>query len=754
MGSESPQRSERQLSMRLASGDPRLPENEPAQTLAGATQLVPHGEPVALDDIRDALVIKEGNLFLMTDEQGNLPTGSSAGYGLYKDDTRYLSVYDLSLGGVRPTVLLSSAELGYSSEHHLTNPRMTDAQEKDIPKDSIEIRRQRVISRDLLETIQVTNFNVFPVTVNLRFEFGADFADIFEIRGEKRERRGSLHTPTVETDRVTLKYRGLDGVWRSTEIGFSPQPSQMWYNGALYSISLGHRETATVTVQVSLDAAQSSGHFVTEFENLATSYHGWLDSCTQMVTNNEFFNAMLERSLKDIRMLAASSQEGTIVAAGTPWYNALFGRDSLITSLQMLPFNPDLARNTLRVLARWQGRGFDDWRDEEPGRILHEMRVGEMASLGEIPMTPYYGTVDATPLFLMLAARYAAWTADLDLLRELEPNLMAALEWIDEYGDSDSCGYVEYSRRSPKGILNQGWKDSRDGIVNADGTLVKPPIALAEVQGYVYAAKRGMAWVFSLLGKEALARKLRREAAALRSRFNRDFWLEDEGFYALALGADKEPTASITSNPGHCLYTGIVDEDRAAAVAERLFANDMYSGWGIRTLSSRSTRYNPMGYHLGTVWPHDNSIIGMGFKRYGFDDELIELATGLYDCCRSFDYYRLPELFCGTPRTAHHLPVRYPVACRPQAWAAGTFPFLLQAILGLVPNATENELIIVRPKLPHWLEEVEVRQLRVGKRAVDLFYHRYRGQTRVSVTAKRGVKVSLARKWPGRRVGC
>jgi len=685
----------------------------------------------------------------MTDAAGNLPWDNSAGYGLYKGDTRYLSVYDLSFDRVTPTVLLSSAELGYTSEHYLANPYMTDLHGTKIPKDTIGIRRQRVINQYLRETIQVTNFNIFKVTASLRFEFDADFVDIFEVRGEKRQRRGRHSTPVVEKNRVSFKRRGLDTVWRTTEIRFSPDPDEIWHNGALFTFSLHHRQSATITVTVSPDVPYRDGDFLIEFEKLATSYHDWLNSCTQVFTNNDFFNAMLERSLRDIRMLTTSSEDGGFVAAGTPWFQALFGRDSLITSLQMLAFNPEIARSTLRILARWQGKEFDDWRDEEPGKILHELRVGEMASLGEIPMTPYYGSIDATPLFLILAVQYVSWTGDLDLVQELEPNLMAALEWVQKYGDSDKSDYLEYSKRSGKGLLNQGWKDSRDSIVNSDGTLVKPPVALVEVQGYVYAAKRGMAWLLSLLGKEPLARKLRREAAALKVRFNRDFWIEDEGFYALALGTNKEPATSVTSNPGQCLWTGIVDKDKAPRVVDRLFSNDMFSGWGIRTLSSQAVRYNPMSNHLGSVWPHDNSLIGIGFKRYGFEEELNGLATAVYDCCRSFDYYRLPELFCGTPRTTQNLPVRYPVACRPQAWAAGTFPLLLQGILGLVPNAMKNELSVVCPRLPRWLEEVEVRGLRVGSNAVDLLYEKRKGRTKVTVMARRGVRVLLTRKWPG-----
>jgi len=709
--------------------------------------LLPHGEPIAPSDIRDALVIKEGNLFLMTDAEGNVPHDNAAGYGLYKGDTRYLSTYDLTFDEIRPVVLLSTAELGYSSEQHLTNPALTTGEGKTILKESLEVRRQRVINKSLLETIQVTNFNIFRTTVNLRFDFDADFVDIFEIRGEKRQRRGKLSSPLVEKDKVTFKYKGLDGVWRSTEIRFSPAPDQLWNNGALFTVSLRHRESVGITVTVSLDDVRGNGHFHSEFSRQTASYREWLHSGTQIFTSNEFVNAILERSLSDVRLLMTDEDGWSFVAAGTPWFNCLFGRDSLIASLQMLVFLPEIARNTLRVLTRWQGKKINEWRDEEPGKILHELRTGEMACLGEIPMNPYYGSIDATPLFLMLAAEYVAWTGDLELVRELEPNLMAALEWIDRYGDADRCGYVEYCKRSPKGLLNQGWKDSRNSIVNRDGTLVKPPIALVEVQGYVYAAKRSMAWLLSLLGKKDMARRLQREAAALKTRFNRDFWLEDEGFYALALGSNKEPATSITSNPGQCLWTGIIRKDKAGRVVERLFANDMFSGWGIRTLSSQSSRYNPLGYHLGSIWPHDNSLIGMGLKRYGFEYELNELATALYDCCRAFDYYRLPELFCGVPRAAHSLPVRYPVACRPQAWAAGTFMLLLQAILGLAPDAPENTLRIIRPRLPYWLEEVEIRGLKVGNNTVDLLYERQRGRTKVSATAKRGVNVLLRRKW-------
>ena len=708
-------------------------------------ELLPQGESIVVSDIRDALVIKEGSLFLMTDPEGNVPLQGDCGYGLYKGDTRYLSAYDLSFDGIRPTVLLSTAELGYSSEHHLTNPAMATADDRLIPKETLEITRQRLISGSMLETIQITNYNIAPVTIRTRIDFGADFLDIFEFRGEVRPRRGTVSEPEVGQDRVVFIYEGLDGVRRRTVVKFSPSPDQIWANGAVFVLSLRHRESTTITVTVSTDGNSLVGSFAGEFERLVSTHRDWINSCTQVFTNNQSANTILQRSLNDIRMLMVEDG-GSFVAAGTPWYSSLFGRDSLISSIQMLAFNPEVARSSLRILARWQGKKVDDWRDEEPGKILHELRTGEMASLDEIPMHPYYGSVDSTPLFLMLAAEYVAWTGDLDLIRELEPNLMAALEWIQNHLAESISGYLEYARRSSKGLLNQGWKDSGDGVVNADGTLVRPPVALAEAQGYVFAAKRGAADLLSLLGKTTLATNLSREADDLMTRFNQDFWLEDQRFFAVALGKGQEKAASLTSNPGQCLWTGIVEMDKASMVVDRLFSNDLFSGWGMRTLSSGAARYNPLGYHLGTVWPHDNSLIGMGLKRYGFEQELNELATAMYDCCLAFDYYRLPELFSGVARTAHNLPVRYPVACQPQAWAAGAFPLLLQAMLGLVPYAHRNELRIVRPSLPHWLDEVEVRGLRVGDRTVDLLYQRRRGRTTVSVMADHGVNVVVRRR--------
>ncbi|MCX6021867.1 MAG: hypothetical protein NTZ05_09080 [Chloroflexi bacterium] len=445
-------------------------------------------------------------------------------------------------------------------------------------------------------------------------------------------------------------------------------------------------------------------------------------------------------------MLRSQIGEHPYIAAGTPWFAALFGRDSLIVGMQALPYAPEVARGVLNVLAAHQGSQADPERDEEPGKILHEFRVGEMARLGEIPMTPYYGTVDATPLFVMLLGQYFQWTGDRELVQSLLPAAEAALRWIAHHGDQDGDGFVEYNKHSQKGIANQGWKDSWDAIVHADGSLAQPPISLVEVQGYVYAGKLGMAGIYDALGQPGRAAELRAEARALKLRFNQAFWSDDLGFYALALDGSKRPAASVSSNVGHALWTGIADAERAPRVVERLLGNDMFSGWGIRTLSSTNPRYNPLGYHVGSVWPHDNAIAALGMKRYGFDTETNEVATALYDVCRTFAYYRLPELYSGAQRTGHDYPVRYPVACSPQAWAAGSMLMMLQAILGLEGDAARGRLILRRPRLPYWLREVELRNVRVGDGSADLVVRRNQGSTRVSVLGTHGgLRVSVLR---------
>ncbi|MBI2913255.1 MAG: amylo-alpha-1,6-glucosidase [Chloroflexi bacterium] len=718
-----------------------------------ALQLLPEAEPMGVQDIREALVIRERDLFLLTDISGQVPAGNLNGYGLYYADTRYLSGYDFTFAAAEPVVLLSTAELGYSSEQVLTNPSMPSLEGRKIPRGTMEVRRLRVVEDALEETLRVTNYNVFPVSVELVFRFAADFADIFEVRGHERESRGELRAPFLQDSTLTMAYKGKDGHTRQTLIIFTPAPLSVETDsqGAVvrFRVSLAHRESEAIRLLVTVDGRLEAAQGVERFGIVAQEYGSWLNEATRIYTDNDFYNAVLERSLADLRMLwNHEGQGGAYPAAGTPWYDTLFGRDSCIVGLQTLALKPHIARNCLATLARWQGKKFDPWRDEEPGKILHELRQGELTQTGELPFSPYYGSIDSTPLFLWLAGEYYQWTGDLELLQSLETNLRWALHWLKEYGDTNGDGYVDYEKRSAKGLVNQGWKDSWDAIIHADGALVQPPTALVEVQGYVYTALRKLAPVFAALGDGETAEGLRREVAALKRRFNRDFWLQ-EGFYALGMDGQGSPAASTTSNAGHALWSGIAYQGHAKQVAERLMRNDMFSGWGIRTISTTSPRYNPFGYHLGTVWPHDNSIIAMGFKRYGFEDELNEVATALFDAARAFPYYRLPELFGGAARSAHHAPVPYPVACRPQAWAAAAFPLITQAILGLCPDGPRNRLYIVRPVLPEWLENVQVEGLRVGHGEADLYYERRAGRTRVRVLDVRGdVKVETVRRWP------
>jgi glycogen debranching enzyme len=424
--------------------------------------------------------------------------------------------------------------------------------------------------------------------------------------------------------------------------------------------------------------------------------------------------------------------EASYFAAGVPWFVALFGRDSIITALQTLAYDPRIAEQTIRLLANFQGKLVNEWREEEPGKILHEIRVGEMARLGEVPHTPYYGTIDATPLFLILIGEHARWRGSLSLFNELKGNVEAALEWIARYGDLDGDGYVEYLCKTEKGLSNQGWKDSGDGIVNTDGSLPAPPIALVEVQAYVYQAKRGIAELFRRSGDEKRARQLDREADELRNKFNRDFWVE-AGWYALALQKDKRPVEVLSSNAGHALWTGIADEEKARRTAEALMSGEMFNGWGVRTLSAGEVYYNPLGYHLGTVWPHDNSIVAAGFKRYGCDAAAMRVFMGLIHAAIHFDGRRLPELFGGFHRDDYGVPVPYPVACQPQAWAAGTMPYLLTTLLGLEPEGHENRLRVVRPALPDFVNRVEIRRLGIGEARADLRFERMGGMIEVKV---------------------
>ena len=696
------------------------------------------------EDSNRLLATKEGEMFLYADEEGNL-AGGFQGMGLYYRDTRFLSLYEIKVDGRSPVLLSSSAERAYMSYVDLTNPDIWVDNKIEVAQQTLNVRRIRVIKDRLFERIRFKNYNEQPIHVSVEVTLGADFADIFEVRGLRRKRRGQFFIPKVEGRNIIFAYRGEDGLFRQTRVDLGADPDEVSVEQGrvrvAFHLELAAHQTKLFTFVVEPvieDARREPILFDEAVHELRRSYEDWERSCTTIYTDNELFNTLLHRGQRDIRALLTETQHGRFISAGIPWYVAAFGRDALLTSHQILMLNVEPARDSLRLLAHYQGTEVDPWRDEEPGKILHEIRLGELANAMYVPHSPYYGAVDSTPLFLMLLGTYFKWTGDRVFLQEMMPHAEAALRWIDEYGDFDGDGFVEYIRRSPRGLDNQGWKDSHNSVVHTDGTLAKPPIALAEVQAYVFLAKNRMADVFESLGDKDRAAVLREEAETLRTRFNEAFWVEEEHFYAMALDGDKRPVATVTTNPAHGLYCMLIDQEHADDLAGRLLKPDMFSGWGIRTMSKSAAAYNPMSYHNGSVWPHDNALIAAGLKRYGFHKQTNRIATAMFETANQTDYMRLPELFCGFTRRTPNRPVAYPVACSPQAWAAGSPFLLLQAMLGLSAQAHNNLLTINSPVLPPWLNTVELKNLRVGDSTLHLVFRREGETTSFSMLSKEG----------------
>jgi glycogen debranching enzyme len=707
----------------------------------------------------EQLVLKENELMMVSDEMGDVPEGRRR-LGLYYRDMRYLSIFGLAINGQKPRLLGSSSELNYAGVVQMANPTIELTDGRAALARTISIRRVRYLKDGLHETISFYNHNPFPVPLELTLTFGSDFCDMFEVRGLERAERGTVSPPLSSNSRLTLNYSGLDEVKRCTEIIFDPQPSKVEIEEAPLQVRVRRPSTflpeatdsATMTLfhppcaevrwnltlkprtpfSITLHILGTEGEPLPEISlfdeglsQLRESYDDWLSQCTKLETNHELFNQLLKRSAMDLRLLMEQTPQGAVPTAGIPWFACVFGRDSLLTSLQTLMLNPEIAKSTLRYLAKYQGTEVNPWRDEEPGKIVHEIRKGELSNLKQIPHAAYYGSVDATPLFLMLFAEVMKWLDDDEFYQELLPAVKRALQWMEQYGDIDGDGYIEYLSHSPGGPAEQGWKDSRGSLTCADGSAVKPPVALVEVQGYAYRAMSELSELLARRGEKALAGKLRRRAAALKANFNRDFWLEEQRFFAQALDGDKKPVKMVSSNPGHCLYCGIVDEDKARYAINRLSSAEMACGWGIRTASSHSPNFNPMSYHCGSIWPHDNSIIIAGMKRYGYHWEVEELVSQLFQASQFFPYSRFPELYSGFARyhEAPSIPVQYPVSCSPQAWAAGSSFLLLQAMLGFQADAAARRLYL-SPRLPSWLESVSVGELRLGEGTVGLRFER------------------------------
>ena len=697
-----------------------------------------------------ARVLKHGDTFALLDRFGDMPRVGSGEHGLFHQGTRCLSRYELRIEGERPIVLNSNVKRDNSVLIvDATNPEHPDREGHVRHKGTLHLQRTLfTYEGSFCERLEVSNFGTAPCTVRVSLDFTADFVDIFEVRGFRREARGETLAAEVAARRVVLGYAGLDGIERHAAISFSAAPQRLSGERAEFDLALESNASHIVYVRVETSAAEAP---VTEsaFEGARSGVAGSLTraraSGARIDSSDTMLQEWLERSSADLAMLTAGNPEGRYPYAGVPWYSVPFGRDGILTALEYLWVDPSMAQGVLRFLASTQAADTEPARDAEPGKIVHEMRRGELANLGEIPFGRYYGTIDATPLFVILAGEYFQRTSDRETLTEIWPHVERALDWIDRHGDIDGDGYVEYARRSSTGLVNQGWKDSEDSVFHADGRLATGPIALCEVQGYVYLARVHAARLARFLGDEAQAVELERRAAALREQFERDFWSEELGTYALALDGEKRPCRVSTSNAGHVLWSGIADPAHARRTGATLLSPACFSGWGVRTLAEGEPRYNPMSYHDGSIWPHDNAIVAMGLARYGMKREAATIARAMYDASVFADLHRLPELFCGFARRGGgEGPTLYPVACSPQAWASASPFYLLKACLGLSFRPEEPRIRLLHPVLPPFVDVLTVRKLEVAGARVDLRFVRHGEEVGVQVLAKEGaVDVSV-----------
>ena len=688
-------------------------------------------------------VLKQDDIFGVFDRYGDIQHLGIGEQGLYLDGTRFLSRLELSINDRRPLLLNSTVKEDNSLlVVDLTTPDLYEDDRLVLRKGLLHVFRAKLLWHKVqYEHLRLTNFGDKEVCIRLAFEIDADYADLFEVRGSRRPRRGVDLPIRTEDKGLQLGYRGLDEVTRRTRVIFSLAPDLLSENKAAFDFSVEPGRHIDLYVNV---VCESGGDLppVLTYEDALARRNRALAAVHKKVghtfCSNEQFNDWLNRSAADLHMLTTGVEQGAYPYAGVPWFSTSFGRDGIITALQCLWWYPEMARGVLHFLAETQAGEENPDRDAEPGKILHETRRGEMAALGEIPFDLYYGSVDATPLFVVLAGAYYDRTGDREFLESIWPNVQRALAWIDEYGDRDGDGFVEYARCSPNGLVQQGWKDSNDSVFHRDGTLAPGPIALCEVQGYVYQARQAGARLARLFGDSDRAQLLDRQAERLKQRFNEVFWCEELSTFALALDGNNELCRVRSSNAGHALYSGIAATEYARCTAETLMSEAMYSGWGVRTLAADERRYNPMSYHNGSVWPHDNAIIAMGLARYGLKEQAMRILTGLFDASISLDLHRLPELFCGFERLPGQGVTLYPVACSPQAWAAGTVFMSLQACLGMSFSPHKPQVIFHYPRMPDYLHRVEITNLRVGEGVIDLILRHHPHDVGVNVTRKQG----------------
>jgi len=718
--------------------------------------ILPHAEadadhfyiPATAPTTRARRTLKHDDSFLVLDSHGDIGASAGEADGLFDHDTRFLSRLELSVGGATPLLLgfnLRDDNLVYTVD--LTNPDVYKQNRVVFEKSTLHIVRTTFLWQSTAyQRLAITNQSDHIIEVRLGLAFAGDFADLFEVRGLTRPRRGTTTTRVGAPDNVSLRYTGLDGARRATTLRFEPAPTQLTQASAEYQLTLAPKQRIPIFLSIECSRGEPTRppHF---FKAMLEAQHERKRATRHtaaVTTSNDVFNEVLCRAAADLHMLTTRTPQGPYPYAGIPWYSTTFGRDGIITAIEMLSLDPGLARGVLRRLAATQAKVVDAANDAQPGKIIHEMRGGEMAALREVPFERYYGSVDATPLFVVLAGLYFERTGDLATLKELWPAVEAALAWIDGPADADRDGFIEYYRMSEEGLANQGWKDSHDAISHADGRLADGPIALAEVQGYVYMAKLLAAKCARKLGHEGKAGELEAQAARLASHFDAAFWCPDLETYALALDGAKEPCRVRSSNAGQLLFTGIVRPDRAARLAEGLLRPQFFSGWGVRTLSALERRYNPMSYHNGSIWPHDNALIVLGLARYGFKRAAGQIFGGLAAAAGYMELRRLPELFCGFQRRRGRGPTLYPVACSPQAWASGAPFLMLQACLGLEFDPDRGEIRFRRPSLPDFLDEISLVNLPLKDASADVTLRREKDEVSLCVGRRSGdVRVSL-----------
>jgi glycogen debranching enzyme len=695
---------------------------------------------------RTLRTLKHDDIFGVFDKQGDCRGGGDGPDGLYHQDTRFLSRLSVRIGGMDP-LLLGSVLLDdngalvvdlANADFHGDDGKVW------LQRDSIHASRLKFLcGTTCYERIRVRRFAPVGRTIPLEIAFDADFADLFEVRGDIRPRRGTLGAAVIDGRTVRFTYLGLDSITRCTTVHFDPAPDRLDARYARWDMDFVASERTSVVMKTvcTMDGPGAEPpHLVAAYRTARRARIGRVKARATVSSSNELFNAVIGRAASDIDMLLTSTEYGLYPYAGIPWYSTIFGRDGIITAMELLWVAPEIARGVLETLAATQASETNEAADSEPGKIVHEMRGGEMARLGEVPFRRYYGSVDATPLFVMLAGEYLTRSGDLDTIRSIWPNVKAALAWIDDHGDRDGDGFVEYARMTERGLANQGWKDSFDSIFHADGSAAEGPIALCEVQAYVFAAKRAAAKMAEALGEEASG--YAREAEAMRQRFEDRFWIEEMGCYALALDGRKEPCRVLSSNAGHALFAGIASPERAERLAQLLTGKRFFSGWGVRTIAAGEARYNPMSYHNGSVWPHDNALIALGLARYGCKEEVLKIFQGLIEAAVYDEVRRLPELFCGFSRRRKRGPTAYPVACSPQAWAAAAPFALVAAATGLDLGHEEGLVRLANPALPPFLDDLFLRDVSVAQSRLDLRLSRSGDDVTTAVTRRQG-KASL-----------